>query len=68
MEIKMLVHEDYDSRETYIKPEITLPEHIDSIMVVHDGGRLTIEVNGVELFYSCLGTRDCSIEITRNKS
>jgi hypothetical protein len=64
----MLVHDDYDDRETYTEPEITLPEQIDSIKVYHDGGRLTIDVNGVELFYSCLGTRDCSIEITRNKS
>lgn len=64
----MLVHEDYDERETYTEEEITLPEQIDSIRVSSDGGRLTIKVNGVELFYSCLGTRDCSIEITRNKS
>jgi hypothetical protein len=64
----MLIHEDYDSRTTHVQPETTLPENIDSIRVSHDGGRLTIEVNGVSVYYSYGDTRDCSIEIIRNKT
>jgi hypothetical protein len=64
--MKMLTHMDYDDGTAWTDPEVTLPAQIDSIRVSHDGGRLSIGVNGVELFYSSIGTRDCSIEIVRS--
>jgi hypothetical protein len=64
--MKMLTHMDYDGGTTWTDPEAALPSQVDSITVSHDGGRLSIAVNGVELFYSSIGTRDCSIEITRS--
>ena len=40
-----------------------LPEKVESIEVYHDGGRLTLLVNGKEFFYADEGTRDCHVSL-----
>lgn len=61
-----LVHQDYDGNNEEIDRKVSLPEQIDSISFTHEGGRVTVNVNGKELYSTSLGTRDCEIEIRRN--
>lgn len=61
----MITHEDWDEG-TRRTQEGVLPERIDSISVSHDGGRLSITVNDVQVYYSCDGTRDCTVSIDRS--
>ncbi len=62
----MIEFEDYDdvNSET-IHTEYKLPDMVSNIIVMHDGGRLTISINGLQIFYRDEGTRDCSVEINR---
>lgn len=62
---RMITHKDWDEGTKQTEPGV-LPDSIDSITVSHDGGRLTITVNDVQIFYSCEGTRDCTIHIDRS--
>lgn len=59
----MLTHDDWDTGEK-ITQDTILPTNIKKLVISHDGGRLRIEVDGEELYYTSEGTRDCSIEIT----
>lgn len=61
----MIQHEDWDSGEEAQEQAYVLPEHIESISVSHDGGRLEIQINSQKVFYSCEGTRDCTITLDR---
>jgi len=57
---------DWDEGTKELIKNIVLPEQIECIGVYHDGGRLSIDVNSVELFKRMEGTRDCSVEIRRD--
>jgi hypothetical protein len=59
----MITHQDYDESKERSVVFYKLPEQVTNIVVCHDGGRLTIYVNDVEVFYSCEGTRDCCVTI-----
>lgn len=61
----MIEHSDYDDYENDIKREYVLPDRIDSIVITHDGGRLDISINSEQAYYTCEGTRDCSITLDR---
>ncbi len=61
----MIEHSDYDDYENDLKREYVLPDRIDSIVVTHDGGRLGISINSEQAYYTCEGTRDCSITLDR---
>lgn len=58
----MIKHEEYD--EGYdVLLGYTLPSVINSLCVTHDGGRLKIEINGEQVFYTTTGTRDCKVTL-----
>lgn len=61
----MITHKDYDAgKEASI--EWKLPEKVELIEVCHDGGRLSVYVNGVEVFnhnMTGLGVRDCQVSL-----
>lgn len=58
----MIKHTDYDSGSKQII-EKQLPNNVRDLEITHDGGRIVIYINGDEFFATCLGTRDCSIQI-----
>lgn len=59
----MITHVDFDSGNTFASKDVTLPRVIESISFSHDGGRVTICVNGEEVYSAMTGTRDCNILI-----
>ena len=61
----MIAHTDWDAAGAKKTTAYVLPERIETITVSHDGGRLFVSINGVEVFKAYDGTRDCCIEINR---
>lgn len=61
----MIKHVDFDDNRTMIE-EFVMPDTVNAVGVTHDGGRLAITINGVQVFRATLGTRDCAIDITRD--
>ena len=68
----MIKHENWDrdgsgdvseAEQPYMSQAFKLPLEVTSICVSHDGGRLTIEINGEQVFYACEGTRDCTVTL-----
>ena len=62
----MIIQNDWDAHTevtTSIKP---IPDKVDSIQFTHDGGRISISINGVEVYHTALGTRDCCILLDNN--
>lgn len=60
----MIKHYDWDATEAGTKEEAyKLPEKVESVSFSHDGGRIYISVNGVEVYETFCGTRDCTIDI-----
>lgn len=58
----MITHTDFDVGSKF-EQNFVMPDKIENISFQHDGGRLNICINGVEVFSSAVGTRDCCIEI-----
>lgn len=64
----MIQHKDWDDDGDAREQSYVLPERIEAIDVSHDGGRLAITINGQQIFYSCEGTRDCTITLDRRET
>jgi len=43
----------------------TIPDNVRTVNVLHDGGRLTIEINGQVVFHTTDGL-DCQVIITKD--
>lgn len=56
----MIKHTDWDAGTEH-NQQYLLPTRVKEISVSHDGGRISISIDGVQVYYSCVGTRDCSI-------
>lgn len=61
----MIVHTDWDDAGARKTTAYVLPKKIDAIAVSHDGGRLFISINEMEVFKAYEGTRDCCVELNR---
>jgi len=59
----MITHEDWDEGGAAIVIPYTLPADVRRISVSYDGGRLSIAINGAEVFKASEGTRDCVVNI-----
>lgn len=60
----MIKHDDWDATEADTTEEAyRLPEKVESVSFSHDGGRIYVSINGVEVYKTMRGTRDCTIEI-----
>jgi len=61
----MIKHTNYDEIDEHTEKPYLLPERIDTFQVMHDGGRLGIDINGSTVFYEMSGTRDCIVVLDR---
>lgn len=60
----MIEHENFDEDyQAELAQDFQLPESITEICVAHDGGRLTIRINGIQVFFANEGTRDCLVTL-----
>lgn len=62
----MIIHKDYDCSLNIVEKDYKLPTEITRISISHDGGRISIQINNEDVYYSSFGTRDCNIEINRD--
>lgn len=62
----MIEHIDFDSSISTTN-KYSLPDKIEEIEISHDGGRISISINGQEAYRSCSGTRDCAIKINKSE-
>ena len=46
-----------------VTEDYTLPEKVKSFDVSYDGGRLTVYVNGEQVFYTALAGNDCCLSV-----
>jgi hypothetical protein len=61
----MITHVNYDTNSTHTAPGV-LPDVIDKIEVLHDGGRFHISINDKEIYNgTAYGVRDCVITVDR---
>lgn len=61
----MITHTNYDTGSVQ-SVEFDMPKTIDRMEFSYDGGRVEIYVNGVLVFASFSGSRDCNISMTRD--
>jgi len=62
MNKKSLTFQSYDLNE-HEEKTITFPDKLESIYFAYDGGRITLNINGEEVFYTHLGGNDCALTI-----
>lgn len=55
-----LINFSYNTEET---KAVKLPKELESISFSYDGGRVSVNINGTEVFTSHLGGTDCSLEL-----
>jgi len=60
--MKTLVFVSYDSNLKEEK-QVEIPEKINNIYFSYDGGRLSININGKEIFYTAFAGNDCAVTI-----
>ena len=58
----MIEMTSYDFGDKIVE-DYKLPEKVTDFEVCYDGGRLTVYVNGEQVFYNALAGNDCSIVV-----